>query len=256
MQRALICQLIIVGLFIGLASARKLRANGYFPPSYDIRYKWGRCLSPIREEGKCVSSWALLFADVLSELTCIQSQSVAPQPLSAQQLLDCAVGASNGANNCLTFESLSVVDSTIAIITGNGLTTQACYPTTSKTSGFSNQCSSTCKDGSPISTVVRASKVDKLSTSDQVKDFIMTRGAVIASITMNQDFLLYLSGVYQPANGYYIGKHALKIIGWDTIDGVQQWIAVNTWGKIWGENGLTRIRIDSPILLEYYGIYV
>lgn len=54
---------------------------------------------------------------------------------------------------------------------------------------------------------------------------------------------IFNSGVYERSNGSeYLTGHAVKLIGWGEEDGIPYWLAVNSWGLDWGDNGLFKIR--------------
>jgi cathepsin B len=55
------------------------------------------------------------------------------------------------------------------------------------------------------------------------------------------DFYNYKSGIYTLTSGMYYGAHAVKVIGWGSSNGVNYWIAQNSWGTSWGESGFFRI---------------
>ena len=71
----------------------------------------------------------------------------------------------------------------------------------------------------------------------------MNNGPVITASQIYLDLLTYKSGVYQHLEGTkkFRGLQMFKIIGWD-VDSEDNtfWIAENTWGKTWGENGLIK----------------
>ena len=73
----------------------------------------------------------------------------------------------------------------------------------------------------------------------------MTKGPVQAMFTVYSDFLSYKSGVYQYTHGKKLGGHAVKIVGWGVENGVEYWIAQNSWGPEWGENGFFRIKFGE-----------
>ena len=58
-----------------------------------------------------------------------------------------------------------------------------------------------------------------------------------------KDFFSYKSGIYKKTSPFwdYAGGHAVKIIGWGNEAGTNYWIAANSWGPKWGENGFFKI---------------
>ena len=77
------------------------------------------------------------------------------------------------------------------------------------------------------------------SESEKIKKEIANYGPVIVTIPIYRDFLVYSSGLYQvyPKNQRFSAEHAVKIIGWDVIEGQNCWIIENSWGEEWGQNG-------------------
>ena len=52
-----------------------------------------------------------------------------------------------------------------------------------------------------------------------------------------------ISGVFQTRQKEeLIGLHAVRLIGWGVENDVKYWIAANSWGKTWGENGFFKIK--------------
>lgn len=80
-------------------------------------------------------------------------------------------------------------------------------------------------------------------------------GPVEATFDVYLDFLFYKSGVYQPVRGYFLGEHAVRILGWGEESGTPYWLVSNSWGYDWGDNGTFKIlrgvnqcRIESSIV--------
>jgi len=78
---------------------------------------------------------------------------------------------------------------------------------------------------------------------------MMHYGPVSVTFTVYSDFYYYLNGVYQKTTGDYIGRHAVKIMGWGnenirypdgTAKKVPYWIVSNTWNPQWGEDGIVK----------------
>ena len=77
------------------------------------------------------------------------------------------------------------------------------------------------------------------SASENIRQEIFNYGPVIVTIPVYRDFLVYKSGLYQvyPKNQRFSAEHAVKIIGWDVVDGKNCWVIENSWGEDWGRNG-------------------
>jgi len=55
------------------------------------------------------------------------------------------------------------------------------------------------------------------------------------------DFMNYKSGIYTHETGLFQGNHDVKVLGWGVEEEVNYWLAANSWGPNWGENGFFRI---------------
>lgn len=56
------------------------------------------------------------------------------------------------------------------------------------------------------------------------------------------DFHAYKSGIYHHVTGDQVGRHDVKVVGWGVEGDVNYWIAANSWGSDWGEQGYFRIK--------------
>ena len=72
---------------------------------------------------------------------------------------------------------------------------------------------------------------------------LMEKGPATVAMLVYEDFELYAGGVYQHVKGLPLGGHAIKMVGWgvDEATGVPYWTCVNSWNKLWGEDGTFRI---------------
>ena len=61
------------------------------------------------------------------------------------------------------------------------------------------------------------------------------------SITVIYKILSVASGVYFYVKGEYVGRHAVRVVGWGTEQGKNYWLVTNSWNRHWGDNGLFKI---------------
>lgn len=57
--------------------------------SFDARTKWGSCIHPVLNQGRCGSCWAVATATVLSDRLCIATGGRTNVDVSSQFLLNC-----------------------------------------------------------------------------------------------------------------------------------------------------------------------
>uniref|UniRef100_A0A915PFM9 Peptidase C1A papain C-terminal domain-containing protein n=1 Tax=Setaria digitata TaxID=48799 RepID=A0A915PFM9_9BILA len=94
-------------------------------------------------------------------------------------------------------------------------------------------------------------------TREILKKEIYLSGPITMAFPVAEEFLHYAKGIYSPypENGFknrIIYWHVVRIIGWGhDVDGTFYWIAINSYGRNWGEYGL--FRIDTRFL-EQFGL--
>lgn len=70
----------------------------------------------------------------------------------------------------------------------------------------------------------------------------LQRGPIACSIAVTEDFENYDGGIFADTTGVTDHEHSISVIGYDTdADGTDYWIARNSWGTYWGEDGFFRI---------------
>lgn len=147
-----------------------------------------------------------------------------------------------------------------------GVTTMICTPPTCDPNDPPHiDCN--CERG-PDCRVYKPRSVYGVFTSADTKEIrrrkimeeIYTYGPVSASYTVYNSFYSFFqktpTGIYskaaQPENDLPIGGHAVVLVGWgvDEETGIFYWLARNSWGPYWGDNGFFRIEYDWGDFLE------
>ncbi len=101
-------------------------------------------------------------------------------------------------------------------------------------------CKKTCEKGYPVSY-----KNDKTyghhaygyRTEEDIQKDIMLNGPIETAFIVYADFLNYKSGVYKYRQGWALGGHAVKMMGWGVENGTHYWLLANSWNYDWGMNG-------------------
>jgi cathepsin B len=84
----------------------------------------------------------------------------------------------------------------------------------------------------------------------QMQKEIMANGPVQTGFMVFEDFLHYKNGIYKALSKKQLGGHAIRVVGWGQEDGVDFWIAANSWGPKWGEKGHFRIAFGECMFEE------
>lgn len=127
-----------------------------------------------------------------------------------------------------------------------GLPTEECIPYRSGQSGSAWGCSYKCEN-STVSNHRYKCKYPWINfTTKGIKTEIMTNGPVETLFGVREDFYNYKTGIYAHVTGKFLGVHAVKLLGWGkTEQGVEYWIAQNSWGTKWGDEGFFKIKFGT-----------
>ncbi|MEA5117749.1 MAG: C1 family peptidase [Propionicimonas sp.] len=230
-----------------LAAAPSLAAATAAPPVYDWRnVAGGNYVTAVKDQAGCGSCVAFGAVAVLETMVRIAAR----QPglgvnLSESYVFNC-LGPGNGASPCpeggwWPLWALPAMKS--------GVADEATFPYTDGPGchrGSDWKSRLTTFDGFTRKTSVNA-----------MKTYLSTVGPMIACFTIYEDFFSYYTGgvyTYRASTaGDVIGGHCVAIIGYD--DAKKCWIAKNSWGTGWGEDGYFRISYGSAgIDAEMWGI--
>ena len=218
--------------------------NSNMPSHFDARDKWTDCIGPVRDQAHCGSCWAFATAQVFSDRLCLGDPSFRTNlQLSVQELISCSE-ENDGCRGGVTYYAFQFIQE-------YGIVSEKCYPYLSGDDGDSrmDQChfwKGECE--------LREDRFEKFYCTDvryiqndvdSIKWELMMNGPVTASFQTYLDFFAYKEGIYEVKTDVKKERHAVKIIGWGEEKGVKYWIAANSWGPEWGENGFFRIKLGE-----------
>ncbi|KAI1241176.1 hypothetical protein IHE44_0009642, partial [Lamprotornis superbus] len=194
---------------------------------------------------------------VVADRIAIQSKGEITDNLSAQNLISCDTRNQHGCNG-------GSIDGAWRYLKTHGIVSYACYPSFwNKHLGpaAENQCYVSSESGKnhtngpcpnayeKSNRLYRCASHYRVSSKEtDIMEEIKNRGPVQAIMKVYEDFFLYKGGIYRHSQqaGSKWKTHSVKLLGWGALrdkNGQKQkfWIAANSWGKSWGENGYFRI---------------
>jgi cathepsin B len=206
------------------------------PANFNSREQWPECAFEVRNQEHCGSCWAFSGASVLTDRFCIASKGQIKEVLSPQDMVSCDSG-DMACQGGLLNKAWSYLEKT-------GIVADKCLPYVSGEGTVPHCPHGACQDTTLKYTKFRAvaGSSKPLTCATQIKLEIFKNGPVQTGFMVYEDFMHYKSGVYEMTHGKKLGGHAVKIVGWGTEAGKDFWIAQNSWGPTWGENGFFRIK--------------
>lgn len=243
------------------AMKRLTNKGGVLPSQFDASEYWPGLVGEARDQGWCGSSWAVSTAAMSSDRFAIKSKGHEKVQLAPQQMLACAVRQQGCHGGHL--------DSAWQYVRKVGLVNEECYPyiaakNVCKIRNSDTLITANCE---PPATVNRTEKYRMgpavlLNNETDIMMEIKEGGTVQALLRVYRDFFSYKSGIYRhsaaatPADER-AAYHSVRLIGWGEelvgYERVKYWIAINSWGQWWGENGRFRIlRGSNECEIESY----
>lgn len=209
------------------------------PEDFDWRdYEGTNYVSPVRDQGRCGSCVAFAMGSTYETQLNIATRTAGRVwSFSPQHLFSCGGGSCS-----MGWFPASAVD----FLAKKGIPEEACFPYVSGAVGSDVACKLSCSDSRSRSVkgLLRVkSKGMRASAVDEVKRALLN-GPLMTTMKVYADFYHYAGGVYRYQKGAMLGGHAVMIVGWRNED--RAWIARNSWGTGWGEQGDFRIAWDDP----------
>jgi len=205
------------------------------PAAYDTRTLG--IIPPVRDQKSCGSCWAFGTVGVME--TAVKKGGGPLTDLSEQFLISCNKDGWN-CNGGLTaskyhFNTLGTSQTVIGAV----LETVKPYTATNGTCTIAY-----AHPYKASSWQFLTGSEWTMPTNDQIKNAIITYGAVTAGVCADNGWSTYTGGVYNPTSNACGGStnHQIVLVGWN--DATQSWILRNSWGPGWGESGYMRIRYN------------
>jgi C1A family cysteine protease len=198
------------------------------PVTWDWRNVGGRnFISPVKNQGSCGSCTAFAIAATIEGVARV-TKNVAVNDTQGYRLLDLSeaqlfyCGGFTCADGCSQEPVLTYATST-------GAAPEASFPYTAGDQpcnlafGWQGQ-------------VTQISGSQEITTVTAMKQFLSTKGPLIAGMSIYPDFADYKGGVYHwDGKGEREGGHLVSVVGYD--DNQLAWLCKNSWGTDWGLAG-------------------
>ncbi|XP_055687453.1 tubulointerstitial nephritis antigen-like [Lutzomyia longipalpis] len=250
------------------AMTRLTNRRGELARSFDARDQWPGFVTHVVDQGWCGSSWAVSTTSVASDRFAILSKGKEVVQLAPQQLLSC-VRKQRGCNG----GHLDVAWNYLRRI---GVANDECYPYEASRSKCrvhrgADLVSLKCQLPSkvPRQHFYQMGPAYSLNNETDIMAEIQRSGPVQATMRVYRDFFSYSGGIYrhtQTDNSDKGGFHSVRIVGWgeeqEGYSVTKYWIAANSWGTWWGEDGYFRIlrgtnecEIENYVLASWADVF-
>jgi len=199
-----------------------------YPTSFDWRDLG--MVSPVKNQGNFGACWAFASTGAIESHWAIYTNS-SPSLLSEQQLIDCAASVNASGLPATVFDYVTAV---------GGIETENTYP-------YVMQQENCVFNVSVSGALVGAGSVN-ITAGDEAAllHALVQYGPIATLVDITDDFTSYQGGIYTSQNCGNTPQsvnHAVLIVGYgtDNATGTDYWIAKNSWGRTWGEEGYFRI---------------
>ena len=221
-------------------SFRKRLSVEELPKNFDWRDVGGvDYVPPVMEQLSCGSCYAIAAVNMFSSRFMIQSDGKIQKLFSPQDVVSCSE-YSQGCEGGFPYLVGKYADDF-------GVVEEECFSYVGKDMA--------CKEMGPGCQRYRATDYhyiggyDGACSEELMQQELVNDGPIVVGYDVSGDFFQYSEGVYghvqnvvDELNSWKPVNHAVLVVGYgETEDGYKYWVAQNSWGKHWGEEGYFRI---------------
>lgn len=208
------------------------------PPAFDWRTQQPGVVTPVKDQGGCGSCWTFsAIGNIEGQYVLQGNPSTA---FSEQSLVDCSHGCITHMGNRVCNQGCGGGWQFVAfadMATLGGVPTEAAYPY--------HGTDGTCKTFTPVARVTNYTCITPMDGSGadeaDMAAYLVQHGPLAMAMDVSA-ISSYISGVYNPSSCSKTAlDHALLIVGYGTVNGLDYWTIKNSWGASWGEKGYFRL---------------
>ena len=219
------------------------------PASFDWRNNGGDWTTPIRNQGYCGSCWAFASTATFESFwERIQNNPNLNPDFAEQYLVSCDSedsGCDGGGS-----PSLGYFVNNAGTSGGVGTVVESDYPYTASDSSCKSLAGKTRYKVPTSGSWSYLAGDCVISPVAVTKQAIYTYGPLNAYMYATDNFSYYTSGIFEDPGIDVLPcqtNHVVQLVGWghDPVKNKDYWIAKNSWGTNWGENGWFKVYTDQ-----------
>lgn len=206
-----------------------------YPPAYDLRNVSGQnFITPVKDQQQCGSCVAFgTVAAIEGTYQLATQQPSSGIDLSEAQIFFCYAAAAGRVCGCNNEPNSGWWPSDALAACMNGVAADTSFPYPDESNCVDRNCSGL--DPNWQSTSKKVTGSHSLNSPNDMKTWIATRGPLVTTMSVYEDFYSYTNGVYHYVSGALEGGHCVCAVGYD--DNQECWICKNSWNTTWGESG-------------------
>ncbi|XP_032530254.2 uncharacterized protein LOC116779861 [Danaus plexippus] len=218
-----------MSLKIDVTNVKTYEPKGFAPASLDYRRKgW---VTPIKDQGHCNTCY--IFSAVGAIEGWLARRTGRLISLSEQEALDCDIYEDGCKTGGIPVNAMNVISQQ------GGCMTEVDYPYEQK----KGQCRT--KSSKIVAKISGGLQIDVKNEND-LKDALANYGPLSIGLIVGEGFCHYKGDIFRGScEGN--GKHAVLLVGYDSVRGEEFWIIKNSWSERWGERGYMRMKMGAKL---------